>query len=202
MKLYECVKYKYSLTFKLNIVLYIVLSIFSLGDSYTSMLWGGVFLTLLHYIPVLIILIYIVNNQLFSRQIKYNMYIWWIIPFLFIYFVCFEVIAAKDPYSREIMGINLSLPTVQMINVIPVFFVSWYILQRKDVQFNSILALIIVSLFIINFLLTLMGLKDNPEAARILATGFDSHIRNFSIDSLADFLLDKTYQKPCGQQGY
>jgi hypothetical protein len=171
MGLYECDNSTYSLTFKISVILYIVITLFSLANSYAYTSVGATPVTLLSYLPMFCILKYVLDNNIFSKKIQYRTYIFWLIPFLFLYFLCFEVIAVRSPYFRQVVGMKLNLHTLSMIKLIPVLFISWYMLQIKDIKFNKLLTIIIISLFTVNFLLTFKALIDDPLLSRHIAAG-------------------------------
>jgi hypothetical protein len=172
MASYECINSEHSLTLRLSILLYIIITLFSLVSTHAYKVLGGTTVAALQYLPMVIILKHVVENSIFSKKIKYRIYILWIIPFLFFYFLCFGVIATKSLYIKEIIGVKFNFSTLPMIKIVPVFFMSWYLLQIKDIKFNKLLTITVFGLLTANCLLTLKNLTDDPLITRTLAAGF------------------------------
>jgi hypothetical protein len=187
MASHECNNVSYSLPFRLSILLYIVITVLSLAGQYASILLGGIVVRTLAYIPVLIILFRIINNAVLIKQVKFRIYILWLIPFLFIYFICFEVLASKSLHVKEIIGIKINIAALQMLHIIPALVISWYILQMKDKHFNNILTSIVICLFAVDFVLTLIALRDNPLAARALAAGIPDLGEEYLLKGVSGF---------------
>jgi hypothetical protein len=171
MAIYKCTDVKHSLVFKLSILLYMFITTFSLTSYYTSILLGGMFVRILVYLPVLVILLHIARTIIYTKKDKFSMYILWLIPFLVMYFLCFDIIATNRIYIKEIGGIKVNVSTLHLTHAIPALLISWYMLQMKDIAFNKLLAVFVFIMFTANFVLTLFVLKDNPLASRTLATG-------------------------------
>jgi hypothetical protein len=171
MSVYNFNNVKYPLAIKVAILLYVFISLLSIANTYISVYGGGIIIYIIYFIPVLVILSYLIRSNIFNGMFKVRTYIMWMIAFMVIYVIFFQFISTKHEYIKYIAGIKVNTSVLHLINIIPVGFMSWYILQYKDRNFNTLLAVCIISIFTVNYLLTLKGLESDPLAVRTLATG-------------------------------
>jgi hypothetical protein len=189
MGVYSLNNVTYSVAIKIAILLNICVSLLSIANTYISIYGGGVLLLCIRFIPVFVIMSQIIIPNR-SKQLRApRMYIVWFSVFAFIYIMCFQLIAAKQETTKYIAGIDINIGILQLINIIPVIFISWYMLQLKDIKFNKVLTVVVIIIFTINYLLTLNGLEKDPVAVRILATGIGGE--EYSLAGVSGF--DITY---------
>lgn len=172
-QVYDNKPYKYTKMLKITLILYIITTLITLINTYVSHLFGGITIYTVYYLPVVIILLYILSDIIRRNNRNYinKKYLYYFLFFALVYFIDFQFIAENNKYEKIFMGINFNINAFQLINIVPVFLIAWYILQKKDKRFNQKLDYIIIISFVINAILTLKVLYTNPLAAKILATG-------------------------------
>ncbi|WP_170272235.1 O-antigen ligase family protein, partial [Clostridium tarantellae] len=71
---------------------------------------------------------------------------------------------------NHICGLQINILAFQIINIIPVFFISYFVLQEKDIKFHKNVMILILAIFFINIILSFNVLLKDSNAIRILAT--------------------------------
>jgi hypothetical protein len=171
MRFYRFRSGPYSSYFKSVLILYQCITMLTILNAYLTVYGGGIFITAINYCLVFVIMLAVWTNR--SRQTIHalNLYILWIVLFAFIYIILFQIIASRHDIYKTYLGIDMNYSVLHLINILPVAFISWYILQNKDSRFNIILTYITTCLLLINIVFTLNALRNDPDIVRLLATG-------------------------------
>lgn len=177
------------LIFKISLYLYVCTIFLGIFTANISFFLGGSTIFILYYFPsIIIILCYFFPKIKKLKKIKLNNELFYFCCFSLLYIIYFQFILENQDNITDFLGVKVNLNVFQWIAIVPVFIVAYYFSQSPFNKTKKRLVELIWIIFLVNYILSITVLIEEPTVARILATGSGDNT-SYSLKGVVGFSI-------------